>query len=464
MKRHDLNEGYPGDKAQANKVKDVLLALANAVSAVKLFPSDHTSARNFIDDLAAKLKVYLEEHGNLELGIKEDCFTFEGQPVYEDSHPVRSLPFFFFKDGMQALLFYPGVEKEELKNFLETIKTVSLLPPEEGDIVNALWEKDFANIRYIAPDEFLEAKILGARESIRIKVDRTKLTTGRIDLTPEDLEEIARSRLVLMEKESSTTTAAEGRGDEPGPLSDFSQTAVLDENDMLAIESLLQSNRRVSADEEFVNLIVEIIYLEDQPERFPAILEALRESHRELIKRKNYAKACLLLEYARELEGRFSRAMPQKSEILRSFLKETTTGNSLDIVKASFDNQDSGFDLDSFFRYLFLLGKESLYFLSDLFELSSDRTFRSKTLDHLKIVGQHDVETLINVAVDTRPSLTMELIPVISQTRDKRAISFLAGFLRSHNKQLKLEAIKALGLMPDRAVNKILVAFLSDET
>lgn len=56
---------------------------------------------------------------------------------------------------MKGLGFYRGLHKAELEGFLEAIRVVSLLPPEEGDIVNALWEKDFPNVRYHAPDYFL---------------------------------------------------------------------------------------------------------------------------------------------------------------------------------------------------------------------------------------------------------------------------------------------------------------------
>jgi hypothetical protein len=39
------------DKDVAAKAKDILNCMANAVSAMKIFPSDHATVRNFVDAL-----------------------------------------------------------------------------------------------------------------------------------------------------------------------------------------------------------------------------------------------------------------------------------------------------------------------------------------------------------------------------------------------------------------------------
>lgn len=126
--RISADKNFPAvDQAQVDKVKEILHCLVNAVSAAKIFPSDHQTVSNFLSDLHDRLKRFLDENWKLELGIEEHAFTFGEKKVYEDPHPVKSLPFFFFKDGMQMLYFYKGVEKEELKGFLETIKKVAQL-------------------------------------------------------------------------------------------------------------------------------------------------------------------------------------------------------------------------------------------------------------------------------------------------------------------------------------------------
>src|SRR5512136_2797993 len=192
------------DKKVLHQAEDILSSLANAVSAMKLFPSEHASVRNFIDGLAVKFDRFFETYQRLEIGVEEFSFTCAGQVVYTDETPLKSLPFFFFKDGTQILYFYRGLDREELTEFLDLVKTVAQRPGGDNDIVAAMWESELANIQYFAPDEFLENQILAdkksqkvdenlpelpsdlAQETLEVKVDLAKFSQGRIEIKPED--------------------------------------------------------------------------------------------------------------------------------------------------------------------------------------------------------------------------------------------------------------------------------------
>src|SRR4030042_6519586 len=106
------------DQAQRDKVKEIVHILVNAVSAAKLFPPDHQSVMSIVSDLQARLKMYLDEYHELELSVEEFAFSLGGEKIYEDPHPIKSLPFFFYKDGMQKLYFYRSPRREEPAEFL----------------------------------------------------------------------------------------------------------------------------------------------------------------------------------------------------------------------------------------------------------------------------------------------------------------------------------------------------------
>lgn len=143
------------DKELLRRAEDILTGLANTVSAMKLFPSDHATVRNFVDMLIAKFDDFFKTRARLEIGVEEYSFTCANQVVYTDETTIKSLPFFFFKDGTQILYFYRGLDRRELLEFLELIRAVAQKPGGDNDIVAALWESEFANIQYYAPDEFL---------------------------------------------------------------------------------------------------------------------------------------------------------------------------------------------------------------------------------------------------------------------------------------------------------------------
>ena len=106
-------------KIQIQQVKEILKLLAKTVSQVKIYPADHSAVKSFRDELLEKLTAYLEKYWKLEINIGEFCFDFQNQTIYHDPTPLKSLPFLFFKDGMQKIAFYKGLNDHQLQEFLE---------------------------------------------------------------------------------------------------------------------------------------------------------------------------------------------------------------------------------------------------------------------------------------------------------------------------------------------------------
>ncbi len=450
-------ENPPIGKIPRDKVKEILLVLVHSVSAAKLFPCDHQMVVNFISDLFERLKKYLDAHWKLELGIGEYAFILEGEVIYEDIHPVRSLPFFFYKDGMQKLYFYKGLTREELREFLETIRTVSQLPPEEGDIVNALWEKDFPNIRYLAPDDFLETRIGVDRPLLRPFVDKAGLCQGRIELAPEDLEEM-RSAIISLKKGAGQDDRTTGFSVPEYPLV---QTAAFEDGDLDAIETLLQSSRQVSADDEYLNLIVELIYLEDRWEQFPVIAEVLEKYYLDIIERKDFSKAAALVRALSEVGKRFVKKDERKAELIGSIVSQISRMSVLSDLQTSLDLASIE-DMDGLFSYLELFGPQAAGFIADIFEQIRRPEWREQALEMLTKIGQDDIQTLGGLIQESRPALSQEIIRLLKESQDKRAVAQLAHVMSYKNPVIKQAAVRALGAINEEAAGKILLGFLSD--
>jgi len=106
------------DKQVLDKSKDILSCMSNAVSAMKIFPSDHATVKNFVDALSQKFNDYFKTYQKLQIGVEEYSFTCANQVVFTDEMTIKSLPFFFFKDGTQVLYFYRGLDRPEILTFL----------------------------------------------------------------------------------------------------------------------------------------------------------------------------------------------------------------------------------------------------------------------------------------------------------------------------------------------------------
>jgi HEAT repeat protein len=531
-------DGSGLDQRAIEKVRDFLHLMGNTVSAMKIFPYDHATIRTFIDDLSRKILNFLDVYGKLELGVEEFSFTCAGKTVYTDEMAIKSLPFFFFKDGTQKLFFYQGLDREEILDFLNLIKKEAKKPAGDSDVITALWEKDFAHIQYFAPDEFLENRILQecgfsqhgtapsakgpatdvgefSSKAIEIKVDTSKFSTGRIELNPEDRQAVqSRSSLRELEDDEQPRVALEkvvdprgprigyGRGSgaprdaglqplqvrdhpeepeekqpEPTPPTPeramaqekkeswLSPVATMDfsmsEPEMLNLEALVASSRKLSPDEEFLNLMEEILNLEKDPKNFAAVLEILMQYHLEQLLQGNFTFSTLLVHKLWELKAHLSPANPDKASHLDAFLKKIGSAKTLEVIKELLDSgQSVAWDgLVEFFR---LLGNSALPLAADIYESVPDPESQGKMLEFLKAVALQDIGVLVSLAADERPLLSKAIIRFVSRDLGKKGLSHFAVFLGFTSKEIKLEAVRALGQVQDEMANKILLGFLND--
>jgi HEAT repeat protein len=466
-------EDFSPDPKKLDRVREILLTLANAVSAMKIFPFEHATVKNFVDDLTRKLKAFLSDFEKIEIGIEEHDFTYIGKPVFRDDLNIKSLPFFFFKDGMQKLFFYDGLDADELTDFLELIKQESRKPPEEADIVNALWERDLANVQYYAPDDYLESRILEERNQRLnpnttflpaemdalvpdIKVDPSRLSTGKIELEPDDREEAGEMTLEMAEK----GVAADG-SPEMIKGGAAAHDAALNDGEIDEINTLIHKNRAISPEEEFLNLMIEIIFLDKDLSQFEANLDVLMEYHLEQLQKGNFPVSILVIHKVRELKDHLVGTDPAKGSRLDAFLKQVIGEKTLIAAKDLF-LKDKQVDINAFVDYLKLLGNQALPLSGDLYEALPDPEVRSRLLEYYRETASRDMGAIIGLATDSRPTLSRELIRLAATFSSPKTAQHLAVFLNSRERGIKLEAIHALGRIGDDIANKILAGFLRD--
>jgi HEAT repeat protein len=472
------------DPKAVDKARDILHQLANTVSAMKIFPSEHATVGGFVDDLTLKARSFLDAYGKLEIWIAEYSFLCGGRPVYTDEMTIKSLPFFFFKDGMQMLYFYQGLDRNEILDFLELIKRESQKPAGDSDIVTALWERDFANIQYYAPDDYLQDRIIGERtesqtragvpvmpefahEIIEIKVDMSKLTTGKIELTPEDREEIRKKSAVTEQedKEQPRIAAEEAQVEGPGE-SRKSPAAAMDPNlteaEIQNLEALVRANRTISPDEEFLNLMVEILNLEKSPEIVGANLDVLMDYHHNQLEQGNFAFSIPLVYKLRELREYLATVNPGKATLLDAFLKKIVSAKTIDALRELL-GKNKTVDWNALVDFFKLLGRPALPLAAEIYESVPDQGVREKILDFMKTVSLQDLGELASLAADERPLLSKAIIGLLGKAFGKKGLPHFSHFLGLKSKEIKLEAIQALGQVKDEMANRILLGFLNDD-
>jgi HEAT repeat protein len=476
----------PIDPLRLEKAKDLLHSLANTVSAMKIFPSEHATVGNFVDQLTQKFTDFLAAYQKLPVGIEEYSFTYQGKPAYVDQVATKSLPFFFFKDGLQVLFFYQGLDRREIMDLLELIKEESQKTAEDCDVVVALWERDFPNIQYYAPDEFLENRILSesrdsrsshdspgltedlAGETIEVRVDASKFSEGRIDLDPADREEVEKAADRAAEEDGPNPAAAEGPLEAKADASDgkgrLSPAAAMDptltEGELHTLETMVRVNRTISPEEEYINLMVEIIFLEENAAGCKATLDALLAYNFEQLRQGRFQIAVLIIQKIHEL-GRHVAGDAAKAALLEDFLRRIVSPETIEAVRSLLARKKA-LDWESLLGFFWLLGPPSLGLAADLFEIAPDGMAREKIVDFLEKTGDPHPGLLASLADSARPGLAKEIIGILSRLSKDRGIPHLAVFVNFQNKEVKSEAIKVLGQARDEIAGRILAGFLND--
>ncbi len=445
------DSGETPDKAGIKIAKEIYHLFSHAVTSLKLFPAHHSTAVKFVDELYAKLRDYFVGREELEVDVQENAFLMGGEVVLKEEHLSKSLPYLFHKDGMQKLAILKGIDKHELRELLDVIRETSLLPLEESDVVISIWEKDFSSIRVYAPDEHLLAKIdIFTRQPFDFFVDRHRLFSGQIELSPDDLKDIQAKRmsLGLVEQEEGKDYA------------ELMTTLENEEKEM--IDFMLTKARQSPPEIEFHDMIFELLSLEEKPERIVSILKFLERHHRELIQEGKFSHAVHLLRQVHELRHLFSGENPGKAAEVDKFLEEIRGGRSIDLVRESIGRKS--FDsLSALLDYFGFLGSQSVSLATELLDETQEAGTRRAAVDYLEEISQENVDILAHQLRDGKPVITREIIALLGRHPGQRALTCLAALSTYTNEEVKLAAVGTLGSSCEPLSQRILLAFVQDE-
>lgn len=441
-----------------NQVEEILRLWDKTFSQMKIFSDDHENVRRFSDQLYSKLKDYLDLHMKLEIGIEEFSFSFEGEALFTDKVISRSLPFLFYKDGMQRLFFFRGLDREEFGNFLDLIRRDASLPAEQSDIVSSFWEQDLANIRYFAPDEYLDTKIGMGMDVQDYTLDKNTLYTGRIELDPEDREALrAAAQAARSDADPEENPEPEPPPDKEGlPIT----SSILNDSEIERLNGMMEHSRMASPDDELIALLYEILYLEKRIEPFQRTLSVMKQCLDKLLEKGEFLR---LSETASSLFdlGDSGVMTGERGSFFQQFLNSLRDESALSGLREAYRNGRIA-EPDAFLRYLRLLGPGAIPLMGDMYDAIQAPHRRGEILDVLRAAARERPEKLIDITGNDKPELTCRIIRILGANADPAAVPLLASFFKYGNRDIRMETIRTLGRIGDPSAARILAAFLAD--
>jgi hypothetical protein len=443
-----------------DRVRDLMGQLAKTISSIKIFSISHESSKKLIRGLWQNISGFLDVCPKLELAVEEFSFLFQNRVVYKDEKAIKSLPFLFYRDGMTKLFFHRSLKEEELLEFLRAVRTAFEMPAETCDVVSLLWEKDLPNIRCLAPDAFLEAKIGAGAETSRPRIQYREIISGVIDLPVGELLE---GDIPAFNLSFGSRIEEPLNGDGPArPDGDQEEVyTFLSEQEDRRLGEMLQANRKVSPLGEMVQLIGEILHLERMPERFGNTMKVAFHLQQDLVQKTEFSLLVQLLTSIQELRTDFPEPNSPQHLAVDNFLQQIKDPDALALLKKSVaENRLVLFQ--PFFDYLRLLGPDSLSLVGELYDLERNPSFRSNISSFLLDIGRQAPHLLFRLVSPQQPNLSRDIIGVLGSIADRRVIPLLGQFQGDWPKPLKLEAIRALGNFRYPEASRALFGYLDD--
>ncbi len=434
------------EKQILSDLTDAFTLLNKTFSQMKIFSHEHDNVRNFTDQLYNKFKDFLDRYWKMEVSINEHSFSYAEEPFFTQTQMSKSLPFLFYKDGMKKLFFYKGLTRSEFFDFLNLMIKESNLPPEESDIVSAMWERDFNHIRYFAPDEYLESKIGAGMEIPEYHVDKKTLYSGTIKLNPSDSMRLKKNE--SLENAAGEAAAADGNN------------IHISEEEQLRLEALIQKERRSSEEEDFFSLLVEMLYLEKDPDRLQFSLNSMLSYLNKHKESGDFAQALNCLNEIQEFRLTMPAGDPRKELVDQVFTPERKAV-PIALGRKLVDQRQIQ-DFPALLDYLRMTGKSSIPLLSYIYQKITDPQIKNRAAEILRHVGQNFPAEMMKIASEEKPDLTRIIIHALSSSQDEKVVNYLAQFVRFQEQSIRESVIRALGHYHTETAAKILSAFLSD--
>ncbi len=236
---------------------------------------------------------------------------------------------------------------------------------------------------------------------------------------------------------------------------------ILSKSELAAVEDIIRFNRRLSPEEEYVDLTVELIFLEDDPSAVQATLESIYEYHLEQLEKGNFFVVILIVQKIQRLLDHLRSADPGKARLLTAFMKKIVSPRTLEAVQ-SFLDKNKNVELAPLLDFFRLLGSSALSLSADLYESVNDDHLRKDIVEFTADETRNDLGLLAGLADDSRRAFSMEVIRLLEKAEAGKGIPHLAVFLNSSDKDLKIAAVAVLGNAAGDTANSILLGFLND--
>lgn len=397
------------------QAKEIIQALLKAKKTIRMYPENNPIYIKTLDDTFSKFDDFFDLRDEFSLNIRQYEILFDSEQIYHNPEKEDNLALFFFKDGLRELKFKKGLTKEELEEFLKIMVVDFDREFVDDDIVTLLWEKDFQNIKYSADEAFLTDDADYEAEALRqIGEDAPK---------PDELL-----------KAYSDAFIAED-------ISDISIVNLTDRDLNMLVKEIDRDTEDKAG--KLSEILFEMLPYTDNKPEYEDICRFIKEIIIYSIKQKDLKTFLSII--------RRVSAMTKNTAVNNSIRNQLSlmlaTVNTEETIRYIGEILDSDTEISDALlnEYIELLDRNAINpFISIMGELKSIRG-RKNVITILIQLGSKDIQTLAKGLHDSRWYVVRNIIYILRNIGDKRAVEYLLNTAKHSDIRVRKEAIKALG-------------------
>jgi HEAT repeat protein len=120
--------------------------LARTLKTCRLYEARNPTVVRFREELGRALHRVLAEHGELRYRFTSDDVFYEDNSLYPARSRDDNLALAFYRDGVRAINFIPGIEPSELQQLIDCVLQVTGQNESDDDLITLLWEIQLPHI------------------------------------------------------------------------------------------------------------------------------------------------------------------------------------------------------------------------------------------------------------------------------------------------------------------------------
>lgn len=484
----------PESALEATLVDVLVQDLDKAVKAICLYPPSNPICASARERFVERLLRALESGGKLSLGVAQDTFTYQDQPLKTGGPESSQLPSLCYACGITELNFDSNLTAESIDTFLTVLRTVITRAEGDIDLTEALWGETIPGFSYEKVEDLpftdydseIKAQYFSEQDSAAkpgyLAGDENDPNYGQMFVgdsfteleEPDSPSADSFERVVTTlsddgplddaQEDGGSTSGTESQMESPTPKARemLQRIFELDMDESQRAAFTLAKDAIFSEADELVNISVDLLDLEEHLSGIIDVMAVFTRAHGSLVSSGNLTVATRLLKSLHTVRERYKQSQPIWEAKISETISSICSRERLTTVSDALNNnpQISAAEITT---YLTEYDWTSFSALSELLGGLDHKSHRLALCGFLAGIDKQHVDLIASGMYDKRWYVVRNTAMILAGYDDNRAHKHLLKALEHTDRRVRLEVIKSAASHDANFVRQVALSGVHDK-